>query len=366
MFNKKKIKKICILTPSFNGGGAQKIALNLANYYSKNHQVDLIALKSSGPFKKEVNKKVNLIILNRRSRDSFFRLVKVLKRSKSDVVISVIRDTNILLGLSSFFFKSKIIFREASTLDKVLHFNKIKRFLYLKLMNLTYRRASKIIANSFDTKRDLIKFKVIDSNECVVIGNPVLPENINNLIKENILDQWFYNSNFKLILNVGRLSKEKNQIFLLKAFAFAFKLDQSIRLIIVGEGEEKDNLINASIKLGVREYFKIIPFTPNPFPFYHKSDIFVLTSLFEGFGNVIVEAMACKTPVICLDCSGGPKMILKNGLYGKLVQKDIASEELGNLIVKELKVKNNDQICEAEKRALEYSVKVKADSYLQF
>ena len=363
---KKGKNKICIITPNFNGGGAQKIAINLANYYSKEYLVDLISFKPGGSFEKSISSNVNIKILNVRTRYAFFKLIINLKISKPDIVISVIRGSNIVLGFSSFFYKSKIIYREASTLDKIFLFSNFKRFLFKKLLKLTYKRADKIIANSYDTRNDLIKNNIVSLNKCVVLGNPVLPNNIDELINAKISEEWFDNSNIRVILNVGRLSREKNQIFLLQAFAIAFKKDSSLRLLIIGEGDYKQKLIKLSIELGISNYFKILPFTLNPFPYFNKSDLFVLTSLFEGFGNVIVEAMACETPIISLSCKGGPSMILKNGIYGKLLSENISHELLSESIIYELNNKNLKKIAAAKENALSYSIECIGNQYIEF
>lgn len=356
-------QKIAIITPSFNGGGAERIAVNLANYYAEQYEVEIIAFKGTGPYLSQVSNNVKVTVLNSRARYVFFKLLKALKSSQPDIVLSVIRDANIFVGLTSFFINAKIIYREANTMNVVFAMPVIKQAIYKRLMRLAYSKADKVIANSDDTKKDLIANKVVADTQCQVIGNPVLPPNVENLMLEKVTHEWFEDKVIKTIINVGRLHKQKNQALLLKAFAKALKQDNRLRLIILGEGEEYESLMSLAQNLGIKEYMQIIKFQANPYPYYKNADVFALSSSWEGFGNVIVEAMACKTPVVCADCAGGPKMILNSGEFGDLVSVDDV-EKLAEAIVGNIANLDNDRIIKAKKRAFEFSVPSVAKKYL--
>ena len=356
--------KIAIITPSFNGGGAEKIAVNLANYYTNGYKVEIIAFKDTGPYLSHVSERVKVTILNSRARYVYFKLVSALKSSQSDIVLSVIRDSNIFVGLSSLFSNKKIIFREANTMDEVFALRGLNQFMYKKLMRLAYSAADKVIANSYDTKKDLLDIKVVIDEKCDVIGNPVLPPNIESLLQEKVVHKWFEDKSIKTILNVGRLHKQKNQSLLLKAFANAFKQNRSLRLILLGEGEEYGKLLKLAHILDIKSYMQIISFQKNPYPYYKNADLFVLSSSWEGFGNVIVEAMASETPVVCTDCSGGPKMILNNGEFGELVPVD-DEDKLSESIIRNICNIDQEKVLKAKKRAFEFSVPIVAVRYLK-
>lgn len=313
--------KICIVTPSFVGGGAERIAVNLANCYAaQGLDVVLLAFKAAGPYMNQIDQSVRVIDLNSRTRYVLFKLRKALKNEQPTHILSVIRGSNILLGLYGLFWKNaRLVFREASTMNGVEAMPPLRCLLYKTLMCIAYSRADQIIANSDDTKQDLIRHGVVPQQRIVVIGNPVLPPDFEQLANEAVDHPWLLEPQLRVILSVGRLHKLKNQAMLISAFAKLTNDMDNLRLIILGEGEERESLLALAKKLGVGEKMEIVSFRKNPYPFYKNADLFVLTSDWEGFGNVLVEAMACGTPVISTDCPGGPRTILDNGRFGMLV-----------------------------------------------
>jgi glycosyltransferase involved in cell wall biosynthesis len=371
--------KIVLFLPSFAGGGAERVGVNLANYYSsQGWDTTIVALRPEGPNAQRVSDSVKIINLKIRSRYvailpellfaiNFSKLFTAIKRLNPDIIISVIRGCNILVGLTYYFLRptGKIIFREASTLDGIIHESSwVKKKMWLLRMRLAYHRAHKVVANSNDTRDDLVKFKIVNPEKIDTIGNPVLPDDIYSLQKSSVYHRWIGNSQYKIVLNVGRLQKVKNQSLLIQSFLEVYKSNQHARLLILGEGKEKDRLIDLAEHLGLRDVVEILPFQQNPYPFYQAADIFVLSSEWEGFGNVIVEAMASGTPVISTDCHGGPKMILEGGQYGCLVPPN-NSQALAEAIIHELNHPTDlEQIEKARKRALEFSVSVIAKKYL--
>lgn len=359
-------KNICIVTPSFAGGGAERVAINLANYYSsKGYNVTLLVFQNRGPYAHQVSGEVNIVSLNtKRVRYGFLKLLKALQTINPDSILSVLRDANIMLGLVCFFLPKKhLVFREASTMHAVKQLPFLKRIIYLFLMRISYNRANCIIANSKGTKEDLMASHVTSDEKCKVVGNPVLPANYETLANENLSHPWLDNPCVKTILNVARLHKVKNHAMLIEAFAEARKHVENIRLLILGDGTERENLILKAKNLGVEDLVQIMEFQENPYPFYKRADLFVLTSNWEGFGNVIIEAMACGTPVISTDCPGGPREILKDGEYGILIPVG-DTKALSMKIVEFFQNRATVDVNSAKLRALEYSVERIAEKYL--
>lgn len=358
--------KVCIVTPSFNGGGAERIAINLANYYvDMGCDVSMVAFKATGPYVNLVSQKVKIIDLKSRARYVFFKLLSTLKEHQPELVLSVIRDANIFIGLSSYFIKTKMIYREASTMDAVMAMPILKKGLYLFLMRQAYKRADKIIANSNDTKKDLLENDISCAEKIKVIGNPVLAPNFESLIDKRLSHRWLGNYKYKTILNVGRLHKTKNQSLLINVFSLVYERIPCSRLVILGEGEEENNLKALISELGLADVVEIVNFQKNPYPYYKSADVFVLTSDWEGFGNVIVEAMASETPVISTNCPGGPKMILNNGEFGTLVESN-NTEKLAEAIINELNTPSSfEKIAKSKQRAMQYSLDQVAERYLE-
>jgi glycosyltransferase involved in cell wall biosynthesis len=369
-----KTMKITVIIPSFSGGGAERVGVNLANYYSnQGHSVTIIVTqKLSGPYLRQVSENIQVIDFKSFSKITFIKALIVLlrlyfelRKEQPDIILSILRDSNIYAGLAAVFLDSRVILSEQNTFDSIVllpYFSKIKRLL---LMRISYWRADKIIANSHDVRSDLLLYK-IGKPECIeVIGNPVLAKDFEGLLEEGVNHPWLTQKiSNKIILNVGRLHKQKNQTLLIYAFEKVYQNNKNVKLIILGEGAKHKDLIDLVQRLSLTESVCILPFQQNPYPFYKLADVFVLSSAWEGFGNVLVEAMASETPVISTDCPGGPCMILQDGQFGRLVAPD-SVDQLAEAIIEELNSPTSpQQIEKAKKRALDFSVPTIAEAYL--
>jgi glycosyltransferase involved in cell wall biosynthesis len=360
-------KKIALVAPSLAGGGAEKIVVSLANYYSSiGYKVDLVLFNAKGPYLKQIMKGVNVVDLNIKAIqrimgiNHIIPLRRYLKKEKPATVLSALRKSNKVLGLASFGLNSiRIVFREANTMHEELINNSVVRFFHLTQMKIAYRFADRIIANSKDTANDLVKHKITDRKKIVVIQNPVLPDNYQALSNETIEDGFF--SEFKTILSIGRLAPQKNFPFLLESFGKIYQNHPNTRLVIIGEGSEHTRLMNLASQLAIREAFKIIPFQQNIFPYIKQCAVFALSSSWEGFGNVLVEALALGKPIVSTNCPGGPKTILGDGKYGMLIplnNLDAFSKALEHSLNNQA---NSDMLVA---RAKEFSVSFIAKMYL--
>ena len=285
-----------------------------------NAAIDLIVLKKSDQLKVPKSSKINIIKFNcKRMLSAIPKLFLYFIKSDSTAVISVIRDVNIVVALSTFTNRRKIIFREANTFHLIEQLSIIKKYFYLKILKLAYKKSNQIIANSVDTKRDLIRFKVSDDKKITVIHNPVIEPNADRLIQQKIQHPWF-SKQYCTLLSVGKLRIQKNYPLLLEAFSQISKQRNDLRLIIIGDGPEKRNIISLIREFEIDEFVDIIPYVNNPYPYYKNTDCFVLTSDWEGFGNVVVEALYAGAKVIVSNCPGAPKEIVGNGRYGTVFE----------------------------------------------
>lgn len=356
---------LCITTPNFNGGGAERIAVNLANEYTEQgYGVTLLVLQDKGPYKRQLNPQVRVEYVNLdRGYKVLWYLIKYFRKKNYTHVLSVLRGTNILVGLVLWFnLKPKLVFREADELTDLTRISGYTKFKTLLRMRLAYFRAQRIIANAKKTKEDLQSYKITSSKKVTVIHNPVLSADYKNKLAETA--SYPFEEDCFYFLNVGRLCFQKNQELLIKAFAAVAKLHANTRLLILGEGEEQESLQNLIQQLDLTNQVRLLEFQNNPFPYYKQADCFVLSSRWEGFGNVIVEALSAGTPVISTAC-GGPQDILQNNKYGVLVNKD-NQEELTQAMLQQITGKVPFDAALLEQRAEEFTVANKAKEYLQF
>ncbi len=331
--------KLIIFMPSIEGGGVEKNLFIISNYLSLKFK-KIIFITSSFSTKK-LNKRIRVVNINFLNNWISSRLFKIfisslsliffIKKNKNTVILSF--QANVFAILISYFFKSKIIARLNSSPTGWIK-NNFKKILFKKIYSL----ADTIIVNSKDFKQELkSKFKL--NSSCIY--NPLDKKNIIKKSKEKINKKIFKKKNSIKIINIGRLVDQKDQITLLKSINF-LKKKLNIELVIIGQGENKKILENYIQQNSLHQYVKIINFRENPYPFIKASDIFVLSSKYEGLPNVILEAMVLKKFIISSDCPTGPKEILENGKNGILFKtgsyKDLSKKIL---YYKKMKFKKN-------------------------
>jgi len=157
--------------------------------------------------------------------------------------------------------------------------------------------------------------------EFSVVPNPVVTPELDGLSRVPLEHPWFEPGQPPVVLGVGRLSRIKNFSLLLRAFAEA-RHGASMRLMILGDGKQRQDLQRLAERLGIADDVELRGFEANPYPYMRAAALFALSSAWEGFGNVLVEAMACGTPAVATDCPSGPRQILQDGRFGALVPID--------------------------------------------
>ena len=224
-------------------------------------------------------------------------------------------------------------------------------------MRLFYKNSDKIIGISRGLSKDLSKMV---NKKVLTIYNPAADKILINKIKNKQINLKIY-KNKRIILNVGFLEIQKDQITLLRAFNTIKNKIKNLHLIIIGTGSEYYNIKNFINKNDLSKRVTIFNNILNPTVFYKMADLFVFTSIYEGFGNVIVEALINKCPVISSNCNSGPSEILENGKYGKLfpVKNDIY---LSKLILKHF---NNTSILKKKALKFKFNNKYNLKTYIE-
>jgi len=182
-----------------------------------------------------------------------------------------------------------------------------------------YKTSDGIIAVSQGVGQDLAKLMDIPAESIQTIYNPVVTADLLNQAQAPIEHPWFAAGEPPVILGVGRLHPQKDFATLIRAFAIVRQKRPARLLILGGEPAEKQKLEALIHELQLEQDAQLFGFTDNPYAFMARAAVFALSSRYEGFGNVLVEAMATGTPVVSTDCESGPAEILENGKYGILV-----------------------------------------------
>ena len=186
------------------------------------------------------------------------------------------------------------------------------------LVRWNYPLADEIIAVSDGAADDLSISTRIPRDQIQVVYNPIITPEMDLKSRENLDHPWFKPGEPPVILAVGRLTSQKDYPLLIRAFA---RVRQAIpvRLLILGEGPERNELTSLINQLGLEDDISMPGFVHNPYAFMAHASVFVLSSRWEGLPTVLAEALYCGAPLVSTDCPSGPREILQNGRFGKLV-----------------------------------------------
>jgi len=317
------MKKISIFLSSLDGGGAERVMLNLATGFSqRGFQVDLVLGKKTGPYVQQIPPNITVIDFSQsRLINTVFDLSNYLSREQPLAVLSALEDTNIVAILA------KVVSKSSSKLLVTVHNHlsresanatSLKRRLVPYLIRWFYPYADAVVGVSEGVVRDLVDLG-IPAQKTRTIYNPIVTSTLLDKLQEKPEHPWFSFNAVPVVIGVGRLTAQKDFASLIRAFALVRKVRQA-RLVILGEGEERHHLESLIHELGLSDAEVILPgFVSNPYCWMSHADVLVLSSAWEGFGNVLVEAMAGGTSVISTDCESGPREILDDGKYGALV-----------------------------------------------
>ncbi|QNU20466.1 glycosyltransferase [Geobacillus thermoleovorans] len=328
--------RIAIFLPSLRGGGAERVMVNLAKAFAKNNfQVDLVLAKAEGPYLSQISSDIRIVDLNAsRVALSLFPLAKYLRKNKPFALISALNHANIIAILAAeiSLTNTKILVTEHSTLSRsLLHHANVRTKLMPFLMKLFYPMADHVIAVSNGVADDLAKTLNLSQSKIKVIYNPVVTDDLFEKANEEVDHPWFQDKQHPVILAVGRLTEVKDYPTLIKAF-YHVRQQREAKLVILGDGEKREELLNLIKDMGLEQDVDIIGFVQNPYAYMKRCSVFVLSSKWEGLPTVLVEALACGANVISTDCPSGPREILKNGKYGSLAKtgddKGLAKEIL--------------------------------------
>jgi glycosyltransferase involved in cell wall biosynthesis len=243
------------------------------------------------------------------------------------------------------------------------------RFRILPLLATSlYRRADGITAVSTSVLKDALKEARLDDSRIPTrtIPNPVDVDRIRSKASQPSPHPWLSDPALPVILSVGRLARQKNPGLLIDAFT-RLSREREVRLIMLGEGPLRREMETKVNNLRVREFVDMPGFVENPFAYMANADVFALSSEEEGFGLVLVEAMASGCPVVSTSCPGGPVEILENGRSGILVEPGNSEALYGAFT----SVLDNSSLRrsltdEGVRRADEFSPRAVADEWLSF
>jgi glycosyltransferase involved in cell wall biosynthesis len=365
--------KIIFLIPTLSIGGGERVVSELSLNLPESVERTIILFKNeiSYPYKG----KIASIDINFSSKNIFVKIYRyflgllkfrrIVKKEKPDYIISFSHPANIINILSG----ARAIVRVEGFLSKSCYDlgGKIYKFFVKRFFN----RAHMVIDVSKESARDLLEKFGLKEGKIKVIYNPLNLSEIKKLSKEPL--EMKYREIFKnpVIINMGRLTKQKGQQLLLEAFKDIKKKVKDAKLVILGQGDLEKSLKNLSKKMDIDKDIYFLGWQKNPFKFLLRSKVFVLSSLWEGLPYALMEAMACSLPIVSFDCRSGPREILSPETDFSIEAKDIEYSKYGILVksgdtnllsqavIKVLSSKNLQKKLkeDSKKRALDFDIK---------
>lgn len=370
-------QKVFFIIPNFGKGGAERVLSILLRHLNRN-KFYLYCIVYDSQRVYEIPEDIKIYCLNLPGVDGLYKKVvyaikrifkirEIINKEKPNVIFSFISTVNLVvifawLLLGDIKDKVKLIISVRTFLSEDLKgmLDNVTKLL----IKTFYPKADKIIANSIEMKKDLVENFNLPEEKIDVIYNPLDIEKIEKLSEETVEHPWF-NDKIPIVINIGSLNKsyQKGHDYLLKTFKQVRK-KVHCRLVILGEGEKERELKQLSIDLGISNDVAFLGFQDNPFKFIKKSSVFVLSSRFEGFPNVLFEAMACGVPVVSTRCPSGPEEIITDSVNGLLVPV----EDEKKMTEAILEILNNPDIAtslalNAKVTALQFDVKATIANY---
>ncbi|WP_218120356.1 glycosyltransferase [Nitrosomonas sp. Nm132] len=327
---------VAVFLSGLAGGGAQRRSLLLARgFVERGCAVDLIVVHAEGPFRTAVAPGIRLLALEpcasrlpviRRIKglwviSSLFALARYLATTRPDVLLA----TSIPANLAALWGRTlsrthtpTVITANLNLTKATVKWGALVAKLLRWLIARAYGGAQAVIAISRGVADDLITVTGIPGKRVFSIYNPLDLERVTRQSRETVEHPWLAVGAPPVVLAVGKLKRQKDYPTLVRAFA-RVRAHREVRLVILGEGEERARLERLIKNLGVEADAYLPGFVENPFAWMARVSVFVLASAWEGLSNVLLEALACGCTVVSTDCPSGPREILADGAFGHLV-----------------------------------------------
>ena len=355
------VRKIAVLLPDLRAGGAELQSLRLAEeWIGQGIEVTFVLRRAQGELLETVSDEITIVDLKAtRVRNALVPLVHFLKRADATALLVAMWPLTALAPMAAKLagYRGRVVISEHSPLSIAYKGRGgLHRLALRTSMRLAYPMADARIAVSSGVADDLAQLSGMRRGNFEIIHNPVIRGNRRAI--STPCPSLIENVERPLILAVGTLKKVKRFDLLIEAFS---RLPIDAVLCILGEGPARPELEQLIEMRGIQNSVLMPGFIADPGPWYAQADLFVLCSDYEGFGNVIVEAMEHGVPIVSTDCPFGPREILCDGRYGRLTPVGDASA-LANAIQETLRVERNAEALKL--RALDFSVERIAKRYL--
>lgn len=315
--------RIGIVIYSLAGAGAERVSVNLANeFIAVGHAVDFVLAHGEGELMNEVPAGAGVHLARAGGAAGWRATIREYVNEHSPDTLLAMMEGAGVLSLQAVKGSAVPVY-VVSHIHFSRHCRHAPRWKERWLMPLAARwylpRAAGVIGVSQGVTEDIRRAAGLKREKVHTIYNPILTDTFYAKAAEPVDHPWFVpERDWLTVVTVGRLTEQKDHDTLLRAIAEVSR-QRPVRLLVLGQGERREELEALTGELGIDEIVEFAGFNPNPYRYIAAADVFALSSRWEGFGNVLVEALACGTSVVSTDCPSGPSEVLSDGRFGALV-----------------------------------------------
>ena len=326
------MKHIAFVIPTLTGGGAERVIVTLVKYLDRRRfRVTLAVVDTrDAVLRGEIPDDVEFIDLGaRRVRHALPRIIRTIWRIRPDVLFSTLGHLNVALAMVRFLLPRSVwtVARETTVVSNSLQVQP-HRAAWKALYRWFYRRHDEVICQSRYMRDDLVRNFRFPEARSRIIHNPVDVERVRSLSAQPV-EFPVGDSNAVKLVAAGRLDKEKGFDLLIEALALLER--PVVHLMLLGQGPLKADLQECARQHGVAGRVHFVGFQSNPYAWFARADALVLSSHYEGFPNVVLESLACGTPVIATPAPGGTREILE-GVDGCVMAEEVSARSLADAI----------------------------------
>tara|TARA_B100000963_G_scaffold17140_1_gene13100 strand:- start:17057 stop:18145 length:1089 start_codon:yes stop_codon:yes gene_type:complete len=328
------MKKVFFIIPTLTQGGAERVLVTLLKFLDKSKckATIMVVDMNEEVYSEEIPEEVDIIDLKcKRVRTAIPKIIFNLWRHRPNIVMSTLGHLNLAIAMTRLFMPRDIRFiaRETIVVSEKLRRGKFQS-LWKFLHKFFYPTFNRIICQSEDMLIDMSEILGSKKN-LTLINNPVDFQKIQRLsnLYDDSINKYYDDNSFTYLIAAGRLIEQKGFEMLIEAVALTNNL--KIKLAILGHGPLEEKLISLIDKYKLQEKVTLLGYKKNPYAWISQANAFVLSSYYEGFPNVVLEALACGTPVISTPAPGGAKEIL-DSIEGCHLSKEISASSLHEVI----------------------------------
>ncbi len=359
-------KRIACFFSTSGHSGVDRAAKHLIPALARRgYRVDLLKVRHHGPELQEIPAGVEVIDLGSRHTYGCVPGIVGYLRRKQPVVMLSDKDRVNRTALFARFLarvRTRLVFRSGTTISIDLATRgPLERWIQRNSMGRLYPYVDRVIVTGAGVADDMADYTGLARGHIQVVPSPLVPQSLFEVTLPRPDHPWFGNPSVPLILSAGELCMRKDFETLIRAFA-RVRTQRPCRLMILGRGNYRERLLSLVGELGIAKDFSLPGFLPEPYAYMAHADLFASTSLWEGLGFVLIEALAMGTPVVSTDCPSGPREILADGRYGTLVpvgDDALLAEAISATLADPLPGGKLKQV------ALPYEIEASTDAYLE-